>query len=74
MSEQSTETAVATPRFSVVIPTHVSFPPTVIEQENKGVAEARIVAAAVAHGELLLSARWPQGLRRRLLRYRGTRP
>lgn len=32
----------------------VSFPLTVIEQENKGVAEARIAGAAAAQGEILL--------------------
>ncbi|MGN6203172.1 MAG: polysaccharide deacetylase family protein [Solirubrobacterales bacterium] len=32
----------------------VSFPLTVIEQENKGVAEARIAGAAAARGEVLL--------------------
>jgi glycosyltransferase involved in cell wall biosynthesis/peptidoglycan/xylan/chitin deacetylase (PgdA/CDA1 family) len=90
------ETATATPRFSVVIPTHerrqtvlrnvaaldrqsfrdfeaivvvdgsadgsgealrgldVSFPLTVIEQENRGVATARTAGAAAARGEVLL--------------------
>jgi len=32
----------------------VSFPLTVIEQENRGVAEARIAGAAAAQGEILL--------------------